>query len=176
MKQREKAKEIFQPGKPPKNYRKPRAVGLFLCRDSSFQCVEILRATVAPAGDVYIFPFLNEISDFHVSHHQLGECHWTDEGKHLVPRDGADDLANAFSLWLRVKCFTNVPCICLRRGRSLGHPDLAKLMTIMVKYLPFPADSVEIAGPLATKGFSRFEMSHQWKEMHPSEKKCRDGL
>ena len=157
MKPRTKRKEVFHLGQPPKNYRKHRSIGLFQCRPPRLECTEILRASLSRQGDVYVLPHVDRISDFHVSHHQSGVCHWTDEGKHTVPRDGHEDMANAFSLKLFFDCARSTPCVCLRKGKSLSRDDVRNLVLFLAKYIPFRYDLDEMTQRMMQSGFARFE-------------------
>lgn len=142
------------PGKPPKNYKQKRAVGLFLCLAHSFgpACYEMLRAkTTANARDIYVI--VRKVR-FHESFHESGEFHWMWElkGEHVVPLYREQDFPAAFKLWFK---FRSPVCFCFRRGQSLGKEEITSLVSCLARYLPTEINLEETSHMLWKRGFYR---------------------
>ena len=141
-------------GKPPKNYKQKRAVGLFLYLVHSYgpACHEVLRAkTTAGGRDIYVIvrPF-----PFHESFHGSRKFHWTWDlkGKHVVPVYGEEDFPAAFKLWFK---FRSPLCLCFRRGRFLAKKEVASLVSCLARYLPIKIDLEEASHTLWERGCYR---------------------
>lgn len=144
------------PGKPPKNYKLRRAVGLFLCLAHSFgpACREVLRAkTIAGGRDVYV---IVRNVPFHESFHESGEFHWVINGERVVPVYGEKDFSAAFKPWFK---FRTPLCLCLRRGASLGKEEITRLVSRLARYLPIKINLEEASHMLRKRGFYRLCLS-----------------
>ena len=154
----------YAPGIPPKNYNRRKAISLFCCLSfsSGLRCPEILRARITKKGDIYIMPLIESLhygtepkgdfQDFHLSYHSSGEFHWTKDGTYIQPVFGEADFRKALELWLK---FKSPPCLCFRKGKSLGEEEIAALIQHLAKYLPLPVDVEEVAQNLKGSNFYR---------------------
>ena len=148
------------PGKPPKNYKKKRAVSLFVCFSQSFgpACYELIRVkTTAGSDDMYsiYYPKTQRDSNFyfHESIHESGEIHWVMDGRNVgTPAYGRKDNPAAMRLYLRVK---QPLCLCVRMGKSLGEDQLRQIVFRIVEHLPIKVDGEEATQELLKRGFYR---------------------
>lgn len=144
------------PGKPPKNYKRRRAVGLFLCLAHSFgpACHEVLRAkTTAGGRDIYV---IVRNVPFHESFHESGEFHWVLKGEQVVPKYGEKDFSAAFKHWFK---FHTPACLCLRRGTRLRKKEIMSIVSRLARYIPTEINLEEASRMLWKRGFYRLVLS-----------------
>jgi hypothetical protein len=148
------------PGKPPKNYKKKRAVSLFVCFLQSFgpACYELIRVkTTARSDDMYSIYYPRTQRDanfhFHESIHDSGEIHLVMNERNVgTPAYGRKDNPAAMRLYLRVK---QPLCLCIRMGKSLGEDQLRQIVFRIAEHLPIKVDGEEATQELLKRGFYR---------------------
>jgi hypothetical protein len=155
----------YEPGIPPKNYNRRKAISLFCCLSfsSGLRCPEILRARITKKGDIYIMPLIESLhygtepkgdfQDFHLSYHSSGEFHWTKDVTYIQPVFGEADFCKALELWLK---FKSPPCLCFRKGKGLREDEIVALIEHLTKYLPPTIDAGNVAQDLKGTNFYRF--------------------
>lgn len=144
-------KKNAAPGRPPKSYKKNKAIGFFICRGKD--CIELLRGKIGPKGDVYVFHPRFPINE-HESFHASGKYHMKIDKEYVTPLLGKGDKPLATKTAIFRTRLT--PCFCLRKGKNLSPKEVRLITNAIIRYFPkIDIKKEEVTSVLEKTGFFR---------------------